>query len=261
MKISVIIPTCNSAARIREALDKWRSQAPAPGEITIKKERIESISGQKSPAPAKQEIVSEPGLLAERDANTRPASSAAISEKPLTAPAPSFAEGKLKAGALPVPRIDDSLSGASYAVVPEKETGRAAATLRKTAEISADKKSGFLVIRNKTEWEKAWNSQNTSQNLSLPLPEVDFKKQMVVALPTNQAGDEYKIVKTEEKPDRIIVQYRTTRPAVDRLLSSGAQPEDGNASNLSVQEKVRTIPPYQLEIVNIRPNVELQKLD
>ncbi len=216
-------------------------RTPAPGGLVAEKKKAEPVSRENPPAPAEQNIVSKPDALMDKDAEKPSASSAVVSERQVQAPAPSLAEGrKVKLGSLPAPQAAGSLAGAGYAAVPEKEIGRAAVALQKTTEISADKESRFLVIRNKTDWEKAWNFQNTSQNLSLPLPEVDFKKQMVVVLPTNQAGRDYKIVKTEEKPDRIIVQYRATLPR---------------------QDEVGIIPPYQLEVVNTRPSVELQKLE
>jgi len=202
------------------------TRTPAPERLVVEKKKAEPVSEQKSPASTKRKVVSGTDALANKDA-----------EKPS---APSLVEGKLKSEMLPVPQVADSLNSAGYASAPEKEAGKHAVAFRKTAEISTDKESRLLVIRNKTDWENAWNFQNTSQNLSLPVPEVDFKKQMVVALPTNQAGVEYKIVKTEEKPDRIIVQYRATLP---------------------VKNESGIIPPYQIEVVNTRPSVELQKLD
>ncbi|MBU2495535.1 MAG: zf-HC2 domain-containing protein [Candidatus Omnitrophica bacterium] len=201
-------------------------RTPASGHPVVERKKTASVSEQKPLAPTEQKAVSRLDVLADKDA-----------EKML---APFSAEGKVKSETPAAPRTADSLARTEYAAVLEKEAGKHVVAFRKTAEISVDKESRVLVIRNKTEWEKTWNSQNTSQNLSLPLPEVDFKKQMVVALPTNQAGVEYKIVKTEEKPDRIIVQYRATLPG---------------------QGEAGIIPPYQFEVVNTRPSVELQKLD
>ena len=217
------------------------ARTPAPERLVVEKKKAGPVSEQNILAPAEQKIVSGSDALTDKDAKKSALLSGTASEKQeqVSESAPSLAEGKVKSETLPVPQVADSLNSAGYAIVSEKEVGKAAA-LRKTAEISTDKESRLLVIRNKTDWENAWNFQNTSQNLSLPLPEVDFKKQMVVALPTNQAGREYKIVKTEEKPDRIIVQYRVILPRQD---------ESG------------IIPPYQLEVVNTRPSVELQKLD
>lgn len=214
-------------------------RTPAPGHLVAERKKAEPVSKQSIPMPAKEKVVSGSDALADKGTEKPLAPSVAVPEmrNQAAAPASSLAEEKLKSEALPVPRTAGSLA----ATVPEKEIAKAAApVLRKIAEISADQEPQLLVIRNKTEWEKVWNSQNTSQNLSLPLPEVDFKKQMVVALPTNQAGRAYKIVKTEEKPDRIIVQYRATLPK---------------------QDKVGIIPPYQLEVVNTRPSVKPQKLD
>ena len=217
-------------------------RTPVPVQPVVERKKTEFASEQKSLAPAEQKVVSKLDALADKDAENPAALSVTASERreQVPAPEPSAAGGKVKSETLSVPQAAGSIASAEYAAVPEKEIGKHAVALRKTAEISADKESRLLVIRNKMDWEKTWNSQNTSQNLSLPLPEVDFKKQMVVALPTNQAGREYKIVKTEEKPDRIIVQYRVTLPR---------------------QDEVVIIPPYQLEVVNTRPSVELQKLD
>ena len=213
-----------------------------PGGLAVEEKKTEIASGQKLLAPTEQKAVSKLDVLTGKDMKKPPALSIAVPgiRNQVPAPEPSVVEGTVKSGGLPVPQTADSLVGAEYAAVSEKESGKHAAALRKRAKISADEESRFLVIRNKMDWEKTWNSQNTSQNLSLPLPEVDFTKQMVVALPINQAGREYKIVKIEEKPDRVIVQYRTILPR---------------------QDKAGIIPPYQLEVVNTRPSVELQKLD
>ncbi len=193
-------------------------RTPAPSRLAAERKKAESISEQKSPV-----------------------FSDATSERQEEAPEPSSVKAKVTtemqaAVSLPV----GSSAPAEYAAVPEKEVGEHAVALQKTAGVFADKESRLLVIRNKTDWEKTWNFQNTRQNLSLPLPKVDFTKQMVVALPTNQAGRDYKIVKTEEKPDRIIVQYRVIPPG---------------------QDEAGIMPPYQIEVVNTRPSVELQKLD
>jgi len=218
-------------------------RTPAPGGLVSEGKKTKLVPKQKSLVPIEHKVVSKPDILADKDAEKLSAPSVAVSEKQVQTPAlaPSLAEGKVKSGALPVSRSADSLTSTEYAVVSKKSSaGSSAVALQARAKISAEKESQFFVIRNKTEWEQAWNLQNTSQNLSLPLPEVDFQKQMVVALPTNQAGREYKIVKTEEKSDRIIVQYRATLPEKDEVGIS---------------------PPYQIEVVNIRPRVEPQKLD
>ena len=182
-------------------------RSPAPEGIVAEKKKAVSVADQKTPAPEPSSMKAK--VTAEMPAAVSPSISSAVREE--------------------------------YAAVPEKESGKAAApvALRKSAEISTDSAFQLLVIRDKTDWARTWNVQNTGQNLSLPLPEVDFTKQMVVALPTNQAGRAYKIVKTEEKPDRIIVQYQTISPEKD-------------------ETEIR--PPYQIEVVNTKPNVELQKL-
>lgn len=94
-----------------------------------------------------------------------------------------------------------------------------------------------IIIRNADEWKEVWHTQNTVQNLSLPLPEVDFKEKMVVALPSKTEDKEYVVVKTLEEKDRIVVEYR------ERPLQK-SQP-----------------PPYQLNVVNRKPVVELQNID
>ena len=200
---------------------------------------IVTIYLQKPVFPPQPEVVQSPapeGLVAEKK------KAVSVADQKTPAPEPSSVEAKVTTE-MPtaVSRSVGSAVREEYAAVPEKEAGKAAApvALRKSAEISTDSASQLLVIRDKTDWARTWNVQNTSQNLSLPLPEVDFTKQMVVALPTHQAGRAYKIVKTEEKPDRIIVQYRAASPKKD---------ETG------------ILPPYQIEVVNTKPSVELQKL-
>ncbi len=199
---------------------------------------IVAIYLQRPVLPPQLEVVRSP---APEGPVTEKKKAVSVAKQKTRAPQPSSVEEKLKSEPRAVPQVGASMSGLEYAAVPEKEAGKAAApaALRKAAEISADNESRLLVIRNRTDWENTWSVQNTRQNLSLPLPEVDFTKQMVVALPTNQAGRAYKIVKTEEKPDRIIVQYRAAAPEKD---------ETG------------ILPPYQIEVVNTKPSVELQKL-
>ena len=97
--------------------------------------------------------------------------------------------------------------------------------------------SDAIVIRNADEWKKIWYKQNTAQNLSLPLPEVDFKQKMVVAIPSRIEGKEYAVVNTIEDKDKIVVEYK----------------------ELPLQKLAP--PPYQLNVVNQKPAVELQKVD
>jgi len=94
-----------------------------------------------------------------------------------------------------------------------------------------------IVIRNSREWTSIWTAQNTAQNLTLPLPDVDFKEKMVVAVPSRQAENEYTVVNAIEEKDKIIIQYKE-------------QP----------LQKITPLP-YQLNVVNQKPAVELQKLD
>ncbi|GEM_PF-1655825 len=94
-----------------------------------------------------------------------------------------------------------------------------------------------MVIRDKKEWSSIWNTQNTLQNLTLPLPDVDFKEKMVVAVPSRQADNEYTVVNTIEEKDKIVVQYK----------------------ELPLQKLAP--PPYQLNVVNKKPSVEFQKID
>ena len=98
-----------------------------------------------------------------------------------------------------------------------------------------------IIIRNRKDWEKTWMFQNTVQNLSLPLPNVDFKNQMVVAVLTRENNTRYTIVKTEEKEDRIIVHYT-------------------QKDEMTVKKKELPPPPYQIEVVNTKTRVEFQKI-
>ena len=92
-----------------------------------------------------------------------------------------------------------------------------------------------MVVRSEREWTNVWNTQNSVQNLSAPLPKVDFKTQMVIVLPTVQNENTYRIVKTEERKDTVVVRYR------EEPLKKGEAVEPA---------------PYQLGIVNNRPHVE-----
>jgi len=95
-----------------------------------------------------------------------------------------------------------------------------------------------IIIRNNEDWGKIWNVQNTVQNLSLPVPEVDFKNQMVIAVPSRKENVQYKIVKTEEQKDKIIVQYKESK---DKIIVPP--------------------PPYQIKVVNSKPEVEFQRIN
>lgn len=213
---------------------------PSPNGSVVTEKKAELVPEEKPRSPVRQNALSGPGLPVGKDAERASALPTVVPESQSRTSASSSTEEKLKAGTTqPAPQAAASLITKEYKAVSEKEIGEQG-LLQKTGGISGDKESPLLVIRNKADWEKAWNFQNTIQNLSLPLPEVDFKKQMVVVLPTNQAGREYKIVKTEEKPDRIIVQYRVTTPK---------------------QTADVIVAPYQIEVVNTRDSVELRKLD
>ncbi len=98
-----------------------------------------------------------------------------------------------------------------------------------------------LLIRNSRDWSRLWQTQNTVQNLSLPLPPVDFKKQMVVAVPTRQENRAYQVLRSEEKADRVIIYYRDV--TTEKCDKDEAPPE----------------PPYQVQVVNVRSRVEFQK--
>ena len=94
-----------------------------------------------------------------------------------------------------------------------------------------------IIIRNNKDWGKVWNVQNTVQNLTLPVPKVDFKNQMVIAVPSRKENIQYEIIKTEEQKDKIIVQYKESK------------------------DKIIAPPPYQIKIVNSKPEVEFQKIN
>lgn len=98
-----------------------------------------------------------------------------------------------------------------------------------------------LLIRNRRDWSRLWQTQNTVQNLSLPLPPVDFRKQMVVAVPTRQENRVYQVMSSEEKEDRVIIYYRDV--TTEKCDKDEAPPE----------------PPYQVQVVNVRPRIEFQK--
>ncbi|HNS33172.1 MAG TPA: zf-HC2 domain-containing protein [bacterium] len=100
-----------------------------------------------------------------------------------------------------------------------------------------DKLPSAIVIRDNKDWNRIWMTQNAAQNLSLKLPEVDFSRKMVVAIPSREAGREYSVVNTVEEKDRIVIQFKEQ----------------------SLQKPVP--PPYQINVVNQKPTVELQKLD
>ncbi|MBN1445351.1 MAG: zf-HC2 domain-containing protein [Candidatus Omnitrophica bacterium] len=129
--------------------------------------------------------------------------------------------------------------GGDGKTVCEDTSGKTAISLAaKTAGMA--RKAAFpnaIVIRDGKEWNSIWNTQNTAQNLTLPLPDVNFKEKMVVAVPSIQADNEYTVVNTLEEKDKIIIQYKE-------------QPLQKTP-----------LPPYQLNVVNQKPSVEFQKID
>lgn len=94
-----------------------------------------------------------------------------------------------------------------------------------------------IIIKSAEDWNKIWNIQNSAQNLSLALPEVDFNQKMVVAIPSIENNREYFVVNTVEEKDKIIVQYKEQPLQKSHPL------------------------PYQINIVPQKPAVELQKID
>lgn len=117
----------------------------------------------------------------------------------------------------------------SKAALPEAEPALAGA-----------KESGSpspLVISNRKDFTMLWNLQNASGGLTCKLPDIDFNRQMVVAIPSNAGKTGYYIVDTVEKEDGIVVQYR----------------------EMPIRDPSPT--PYQIRVVNRKPGVELQKVE
>lgn len=117
-----------------------------------------------------------------------------------------------------------------------KDEGRGETTMA-IQENLRQKPPTYIVIRNAEEWGRIWNTQNVSQNLSLPLPKVDFASQMAIALPSRQDNQVLRILKADERKDRIVIHYR-------------ADPAE--------KKKGADIPAYRIQIVPNRPTVELQ---
>lgn len=132
-----------------------------------------------------------------------------------------------------------SLGGNVKASVQGNVTAGTPLVMMKLADSLSTASPQNTIIRTEKEWTKVWNVQNTAQNFSAPQSQIDFKNQMVIAVPTRQNNREFRIVNTEDKENKIIVQYRETLPSKDAE---------------------KTLPPYQLEIVNNRPSVEFQKV-
>jgi len=94
----------------------------------------------------------------------------------------------------------------------------------------------YLLIKEKAELEKIWAVQNQSQNLSLPVPAVDFTSQMVLAVASTSGGKQYRVVSVEEKDDTLLVNY-----------DEAPVRQDKTGENL---------PPYQVSVVNQRSRIE-----
>jgi hypothetical protein len=115
--------------------------------------------------------------------------------------------------------------------------GRAATPTEGIGLSTVEKAPVSVIIKNEGDWQKIWHVQNTAQNLSLPLPEVDFKDKMVVALLSRIKDKEYIVVNTIEEKDKIIVEYK----------------------EIPLQKSAP--PPYQLNVVSQKPVVTLQKVE
>jgi len=214
--------------KYRSAIEgKEGTVAKAPSEITIKPE-----------APSERE---EERLLPDTDAGDRQnVKSALLKEQ---------ADEKQPEDKIPSEKQEEPLME-KKAIVAHRETGFKIQPAEKEISSSETTPEGIIslsyahkdapvpvVIRNENEWKTIWNTQNTAQNLSLPLPEVDFREKMVVALPSRTEDKEYIVVNTVEEKDKIIVEYKETLP------------------------QKSAPPPYHLNIVTQKPAVELQRVD
>jgi len=101
---------------------------------------------------------------------------------------------------------------------------------------AADQLPPHLLIKEKSQLEKIWSAQN----LSAPLPAVDFKRQLVLAFPRVSGEKRYQIVALEEKDNILVISY---------MESSGEKDEK------------EILPPYQIFVVNQLPQIEFQKVE
>jgi len=237
--------------------DQARSYEAAP----------ESVE-RKAPAVGSASTLSKGELAARPPAPMMSAPAAAMNEESgrgtadrpapgLEAPAPAVSVARESAGPVAGSALDAAgrRSSISTAGALEKEAevrGLEGASRSDTLTAATGSDSGprlarlpaapaNLLIRNSRDWSRLWQTQNTVQNLSLPLPPVDFRKQMVVAVPTRQENRAYQVLRSEEKADRVIIYYRDV--TTEKCDKDEAPPE----------------PPYQVQVVNVRPRVEFQK--
>ncbi|GEM_PF-4667509 len=101
---------------------------------------------------------------------------------------------------------------------------------------AADQLPPYLLIKEKSQLEKIWSAGN----LSAPLPAVDFKKQLVLVLPSVSGEKRYQIVALEEKDNVLVISY---------IESSWEK------------DKKEILPPYQIFVVNQLPQIEFQKVE
>ncbi|HOL22251.1 MAG TPA: hypothetical protein PLQ41_05300 [bacterium] len=116
------------------------------------------------------------------------------------------------------------------------------ATKEKKMEEATPSKKGdimptFMVIRDRNEWQNIWEMQNRAQNLSTPVPDVDFDTKMVVVLPSRIEDRAYKVVNTVEEKDKVIIQYK------------------------EVPLKESPQEPYNLKVVNQSNIIEIQNIE
>lgn len=168
-----------------------------------------------------------------------------VSESPARENQPAAAEeaGKEPSGdTRPVGKAEEGKSVLSVSASLEKKVDEKERTMDRSAASAGralESAPPNIIVREEKQWEDIWQFQNTAQNLSEPLPKVDFKKQMVVAVLSQKGETEYRVIKTEEKDDTVVIQY---------------QEKPG-------RKREAPLPPYQINIVSNRAQVEFQKVD
>lgn len=173
-------------------------------------------------------------VTAEKENSTLPATKPEISDKSVVLPGEVYPDQKSVKLKTEKQEVKQPELASETAV--KKETARGGIALKSTDGPAIHPAPQNIVIRNKKDWEGIW----LTQNLTLPLPKVDFRKQMVIAVPSIQNGQEYQVIKTEEKENLTIVYYQ-----VIPLNKDTAQ---------------TILPPYQIKIVNTQPIVEFQQV-
>ena len=87
---------------------------------------------------------------------------------------------------------------------------------------SGFKEENSFIIKNQKDWKKIWKIHTKDIKPTLPVPEIDFTRSIVVAVfmgDRKTSGYEVEILDIEEVKDKVIIKIRETTPPEDAFVS------------------------------------------